>query len=112
MTQRASDLLAEASDRLSADAGKSALVAAEAVTAIEPDLLKGFRDGSTDDMGAMSTSFLQALFQSLRPSPPPPPGRCPSPAPRPRGPRGPIPTRRRGGPPAVTPRRGCRSSRC
>ena len=67
MTQRASDLLAEVSDRLAADAAKSGVVAAEAVTAIEPDLLKGFRDGSIDEMHRMSTAFLQALFQSLRP---------------------------------------------
>lgn len=67
MTQRASDLLAEVSDRLSADAGNSGTVAAEAVTAIEPDLMKGYRDGSMDEMSRMSTSFLEALFKSLRP---------------------------------------------
>jgi len=67
MTQRASDLLAEVSDRLSADAGHSGAVAAEAVTAIEPDIVKGYRDGSIDELNRMSTAFLQALFQSLRP---------------------------------------------
>jgi diguanylate cyclase (GGDEF)-like protein len=67
MTQRASDLLAEVSDRLSDDAGHSGIVAAEAVTAIEPDLLKGYRDGSIDELNRMSTAFLQALFKSLRP---------------------------------------------
>ena len=41
MTQRASDLLAELADRLSDNATESGMVAAEAVTAIEPDLLKG-----------------------------------------------------------------------
>ena len=67
MTQRASDLLAEVGDRLSADATHSAMVVAEAVTAIEPDLLKSYKDGSQDELVKMSTAFLQALFQSLRP---------------------------------------------
>src|SRR5579872_803641 len=67
MTQRASDLLAEVGDRLSADAMPSAMVVAEAVTAIEPELLKGYRDSSHDELVRMSTAFLQALFQSLRP---------------------------------------------
>ena len=67
MTQRASDLLAEVSDRLSADAGSSGIVVAEAVTAIEPDLLKGYRDGSIGELNRMSTAFLQALFHALHP---------------------------------------------
>ncbi len=67
MTQRASDLLAAVGDRLSADAGKSALVVAEAVTAIEPELMKDYKDGSQDELVKMSTAFLQALFRSLRP---------------------------------------------
>src|SRR6266568_1785683 len=67
MTQRASDLLAEVGDRLSADATPSALVVAEAVTAIEPELLKSYKDGSQDELVKMSTAFLQALFRSLRP---------------------------------------------
>src|SRR6266566_338610 len=67
MTQRASDLLAEVGDRLSADATQSALVVAEAVTAIEPELLKSYKDGSQDELVKMSTAFLQALFGSLRP---------------------------------------------
>src|SRR5438309_6413965 len=67
MTQRASDLLAEVGDRLSADATQSALVVAEAVTAIEPELLKSYKDGSQDELVKMSTAFLQALFRSLRP---------------------------------------------
>src|SRR5205814_253121 len=67
MTQRASDLLAEVADRLSAVADESGLVAAEAVTAIEPDLIKGYRHGDTGELARMSTAFLAALFQSLRP---------------------------------------------
>jgi diguanylate cyclase (GGDEF)-like protein len=67
MRQRASDLLSELADRLSANATESAMVAAEAVRAIEPEVLKGFKDGSTDELVAMSVSFLQALFRSLRP---------------------------------------------
>ncbi len=67
MTQRASDLLAAVGDRLSADAAKSALVVAEAVTAIEPEVLKDYKDGSQDELVKMSTAFLQALFRSLRP---------------------------------------------
>ena len=67
MTQRASDLLAEVGDRLSADAMPSAVVVAEAVNAIEPELMKGYRDGSHEELVRMSTSFLQSLFQSLRP---------------------------------------------
>ena len=39
MTERASDLLSELADRLSANATESGLVAAESVRAIEPDLL-------------------------------------------------------------------------
>src|SRR5437762_10936605 len=67
MTQRASDLLTEIADRLSADATPSGMVAAEAITAIEPELLKGYKDGSLDDLVTMSTNFLRALFRSLRP---------------------------------------------
>src|SRR2546423_15657337 len=68
MTQRASDLLAEVADRLSAVADESGVVAAEAVTAIEPDLLKGYRNGDTEELARMATAFLAALFQSLRPA--------------------------------------------
>src|SRR6266581_690730 len=67
MTQRASDLLTEVADRLSADATQSGMVAAEAITAIEPELLKGYKDGSRDELVSMSTRFLRALFSSLRP---------------------------------------------
>src|SRR5256885_2556750 len=69
MTQRASDLLAEVADRLSEDATQSGMVAAEAITAIEPELLKGYKDGSHEELVTMSTNFLRALFRSLRPDP-------------------------------------------
>src|SRR5438309_1959957 len=68
MTQRASDLLAEVADRLSTDATQSGTVVAEAVRAIEPELLKGYKDGSIDELVNMSISFLRALFRSLRPA--------------------------------------------
>src|SRR5207245_197465 len=67
MTQRASDMLAEVADRLSEDATQSGVVAAEAITAIEPELLKGYKGGSLDELVTMSTNFLRALFRSLRP---------------------------------------------
>src|SRR2546421_1114455 len=67
MTQRASDLLAEVADRLSTDATQSGMVVAEAVRAIEPELLKGYKDGPIDELVNMSISFLRALFRSLRP---------------------------------------------
>src|SRR6266571_4040782 len=66
MTQRASDLLAETADRLSDSAAESGLVAAEAVRAIEPEILQGYKDGSIDELAKMSASFLKALFRSLR----------------------------------------------
>lgn len=67
MTQRASDLLAEVADRLSNDATESGLVAAEAVRAIEPDVLRDFNGGGSPDALARTASgFLQALFRSLR----------------------------------------------
>src|SRR5207245_11778568 len=65
MTQRASDLLAEVADRLSTDATQSGMVVAEAVRAIEPELLKGYKDGSIDELVNMSINFLRALFRSL-----------------------------------------------
>src|SRR6516164_6164398 len=66
MTQRASDLLAEVADRLSADTHESGLVVADALRAIEPELLEGFRNGSIDELSKMSVGMLQALFASLR----------------------------------------------
>src|SRR5260370_8136768 len=66
MTQRASDLLAEVADRLAADTHDSGIVVAEAVRAIEPELLQGFKDGSLDELSKMSVRLLEALFTSLR----------------------------------------------
>jgi len=66
MTQRASDLLGELADRLSENATESGMVAAEAVTAIEPELLRSYKDGSLDELVKMSTNFLRALFLALR----------------------------------------------
>jgi diguanylate cyclase (GGDEF)-like protein len=66
MTQRASDLLGEVADRLSEDATESGIVAAEAIHAIEPELLAGYKDGSIDELARMSKTLLQALFRSLR----------------------------------------------
>ena len=54
MTQRASDLLGEVADRLSEDATESGIVAAEAIHAIEPELLAGYKDGSIDELARMS----------------------------------------------------------
>src|SRR4029077_15820304 len=66
MTQRASDLLGELADRLSENATESGMVAAAAVTAIEPELLRSYKDGSLDELVKMSTNFLRALFLALR----------------------------------------------
>src|SRR2546427_10826655 len=72
MTQRASDLLAEVADRLSTDATQSGMVVAEAVRAVEPELLKGHKDGSIDQLAHMSINFLRALFPPLTPASNPP----------------------------------------
>ncbi|MGH7764085.1 MAG: diguanylate cyclase domain-containing protein [Candidatus Dormibacteraceae bacterium] len=66
MTKRASDLLGDLADRLSAHASESGIVAAEAVRAIEPELLKGHKDGSVDELVRTSVTFLEVLFRSLR----------------------------------------------
>lgn len=66
MTERASDLLGDLADRLSANVAESGIVAAEAVRAIEPELLKGHKDGSVDELVKTSVLFLEILFRSLR----------------------------------------------
>ncbi len=66
MTQRASDLLSEVADRLSADATESGMLAAQAVRAIEPEILKSYKDGSVDELVTMSVAFHRALFKALR----------------------------------------------
>jgi len=67
MTERASDLLSELADRLSAKVSETGLVAAESVRAIEPELLRSHKDGSVDELVKTSVAFLEILFRSLRP---------------------------------------------
>src|SRR5260370_5839550 len=67
MTERASDLLSELADRLSADPGDSGQVVAESVVTLEPELLRAQRDGSSiDELVRTSVGFLEILFRSLR----------------------------------------------
>ena len=63
MTQRASDLLSELADRLSAHVTESGIVAAEAVRAIEPDVLKSHKDGSDDEL--VKLGRLRAFVEPL-----------------------------------------------
>src|SRR4029077_15111812 len=65
MSERASDLLSELSNRLSAEAGESALVAAESIRALAPEILKVEQDGSGDELLRSSVRFLELLFRSL-----------------------------------------------
>jgi diguanylate cyclase (GGDEF)-like protein len=65
MTERASDLLSELADRLSADVGESGLVAAESVRSLAPEILKVQKDGSVDELVRTSVKFLELLFRSL-----------------------------------------------
>jgi len=65
MTERASDLLSELSDRLSADVGESGLVAAESVRSLAPEILKVENEGSGDELLRTSIRFLELLFRSL-----------------------------------------------
>ena len=67
MTERASDLLSELSDRLATNVAESGLVAAESVRALEPELLKLQRGGTVDELVDASIKFLEVLFRSLRP---------------------------------------------
>jgi diguanylate cyclase (GGDEF)-like protein len=67
MTERASDLLSELADRLSADSRDSGQVVAESVRALEPDLLRMQKDGtSIEELVRTSVGFLEILFRSLR----------------------------------------------
>src|SRR4029077_5929446 len=67
MTERASDLLSELADRLSADSRDSGQVVAESVRSLEPDLLRIQQDGtSIDQLVRTSVGFLEILFRSLR----------------------------------------------
>ncbi|HET6311010.1 MAG TPA: diguanylate cyclase [Candidatus Nitrosotalea sp.] len=67
MTERASDLLSELSDKLAANVSESGIVAAESVRAIEPEILKMQREGTVDELVDASIRFLEVLFRSLRP---------------------------------------------
>src|SRR6266481_5737609 len=67
MTERASDLLGELADRLSADSRDSGQLVAESVRTLEPELLKMQKEGgSIDDLVRTSVGFLEILFRSLR----------------------------------------------
>jgi len=67
MTERASDLLGELADRLSADSRDSGQVVAESVRTLEPELLRMQKEGgSIDDLVRTSVGFLEILFRSLR----------------------------------------------
>src|ERR1700737_1740024 len=67
MTERASDLLSELSDKLAANVSESGIVAAESVRAIEPEILKIRTEGTVDELVDASMKFLEVLFRSLRP---------------------------------------------
>jgi diguanylate cyclase (GGDEF)-like protein len=67
MTERASDLLTEVAERLSADATETGLVAAQSVRALAPEILKSQSGGTVDELVHTSVRFLQVLFRSLRP---------------------------------------------
>ncbi|HEY8864281.1 MAG TPA: diguanylate cyclase [Candidatus Dormibacteraeota bacterium] len=67
MTERASELLSELSDRLAANVSETGMVAAESVRAIEPELLSMQKEGTVDELVDASIKFLEVLFRSLRP---------------------------------------------
>src|SRR5258707_15884244 len=67
MTERASHLLGELADRLSADSRDSGQLVAESVRTLEPELLKMQKEGgSIDDLVRTSVGFMKILFRSLR----------------------------------------------
>ena len=67
MTERASDLLGQLADRLSADSRDSGQVVADSVRTLEPELLRMQKEGgSIDDLVRTSVGFLEILFRSLR----------------------------------------------
>src|SRR3979411_1423597 len=67
MTERASDLLSELSDKLAANVSETGMLAADSVRAIEPEILKLQREGTVDELVDASIKFLEVLFRSLRP---------------------------------------------
>ena len=67
MTERASDLLTDLAERLSADSRDSGQVVAESVRTLEPELLRMQKDGgSIDELVRTSVGFHEILFRSLR----------------------------------------------
>ena len=68
MTERASDLLSELADRLSGERRRCRMVAAEAIRAIEPELLQTVHEtASAESWSRPRSPFLEILFRSLRP---------------------------------------------
>jgi len=66
MTERASDLLSQLADRLSADPRDSGQVVVDSVLSLEPELLRTQKDGSIDELVRVSVGFLAILFRTLR----------------------------------------------
>ena len=66
MTERAGDLLAELSDRLTVDLGDTEAQTAVAVKGVVPDLTLDNGDAMRDFPIRTSAAFLEALFRSLR----------------------------------------------
>src|SRR5437660_172830 len=67
MTERASELLSELADRLSADSRDSGKVVVGSVGELEPEVLRIQKDGaSIDVLVRTSVGFLEILFRSLR----------------------------------------------
>jgi hypothetical protein len=66
MTERASDLLGELSDRLTADLGDTGLATADAVKASVPEMVQAQPEGFSEMPIRNSAEFLGALFRSLR----------------------------------------------
>jgi diguanylate cyclase (GGDEF)-like protein len=66
MTERATDLLAELSDRLTADPGETAAAASEAIQASFPELARAQPEGLSGMPIRDSVDFARTLFSSLR----------------------------------------------
>ena len=66
MTERASDLLGELSDRLTADLGATGEATAEVVRTTFPELVQAQPEGFDEMPIKSSAAFLAALFRSLR----------------------------------------------
>ncbi|MGN6677234.1 MAG: diguanylate cyclase domain-containing protein [Streptosporangiaceae bacterium] len=66
MTERASDLLSELSDRLTADVEESGRAAQDTVRTAIPELVKTVPDSFTEMPIRSAPEFLEALYRSLR----------------------------------------------